>query len=71
MQVTAEAQEIADSLNRYSDLAAAIAAGVIGLKATDCNEDAVEGLHTLASNLSNELKRLSGKVHRFGRDLHA
>jgi len=68
MPSTAEGQEIANSLNRFSDLAAAIAAGIVGLKATDCNQDAVEGLHTLASNLSNELKRLSGKVYRFSRD---
>jgi hypothetical protein len=68
MQFTAEAQEIANSLNRYSDLAAAIAAGIVGLKATDCNHNAVEGLHTLASDLSNELSRLSGKVNRLRRD---
>jgi len=68
MQVTAEVQELADSLSHSSDLAAAIAAGIVGLKATDCNEDAVEGLHALAANLSNELKRLSGRVRRFSRD---
>ena len=68
MQVTAEVQELADSLSHSSDLAAAIAAGIVGLKATDFNVDAVEGLHALASNLSNELKRLSGEFRRFTRD---